>query len=336
MIRRIIRLGVWQGDYYRELAAARIRITVKDTHLLGGSDKIFLCPGANATATLQQGSSASQWKGEFGKKTVAGEIAMLINEDAAAGKSAIQIGSLTDGGSNLNISNEWLSTANSDEGDGKILLSSMRSTEDGNSNSIAFSNRNCFEGDLGTDTNATVSSVSAPSFTVPDASTFTGFHGLVYIEGNAGVNHVALCSRSDNTFTVVTDLTSSFNSALAPDVIVKQIRLVTDADDEERMKSWWSIEDTGMILFNNVYPFFENHSLKISYVFGERYLDKVIQDVCTKLVCIDVMLSDDYTSLFPEGTQNIDLNAKTQKLEEECKRALIPFQEGIIVAGMGG
>jgi hypothetical protein len=91
-----------------------------------------------------------------------------------------------------------------------------------------------------------------------------------------------------------------------------------------------------MILFNNVYPFFENHSLKISYVFGERYLDKVIQDVCTKLVCIDVMLSDDYTSLFPEGTQNIDLNAKTQKLEEECKRALIPFQEGIIVAGMGG
>ena len=30
--------------------------------------------------------------------------------------------------------------------------------------------------------------------------------------------------------------------------------------------------------------------------YGERYLDKVIQDVCTKLVCIDVMMSDDYTS----------------------------------------
>ena len=89
-------------------------------------------------------------------------------------------------------------------------------------------------------------------------------------------------------------------------------------------------------MFNNQYPFYENHSLKVSYIYGERYLDKVIKEACIKLVCMDIYLTDDYTVLFPEGTSNIDLNAKVQKLDEEVKRMLIPYQETIIVAGMGG
>ena len=133
-----------------------------------------------------------------------------------------------------------------------------------------------------------------------------------------------------------TDITSSFGNAATVGVTVQQYRLKTDVTDEERMKDWWSIEDNGAILFNNQYPFFENHSLKLSYIYGERYLDKVIEDVCTKLVVRDILLSDDYTALFPEGTQNIGLDAKIQKIDEEVKRMLIPYQETIIVAGVGG
>ena len=47
-------------------------------------------------------------------------------------------------------------------------------------------------------------------------------------------------------------------------------------------------------------------------------------------------MTDDYTALFPEGTQNLDLNGKITKLDEEVKRMLIPYQETIIVAGVGG
>ena len=65
-------------------------------------------------------------------------------------------------------------------------------------------------------------------------------------------------------------------------------------------------------------------------------MDKAIEDACTKLVALDIMMTDDYTAMFPEGTQNVDLPQKIQKLEEEVKRILIPYQEGIIVAGMGG
>jgi hypothetical protein len=54
------------------------------------------------------------------------------------------------------------------------------------------------------------------------------------------------------------------------------------------------------------------------------------------MVAIDIIMTDDYTVLFPEGSQNVDLNAKMQKMEEEVKRMLVPYQETIIVAGMGG
>jgi hypothetical protein len=152
---------------------------------------------------------------------------------------------------------------------------------------------------------------------------------------DSGADHVALCSRSGSTFTIITDLTSTFASNVTG-ATVNQQRMATDVSDEERQKDWWSMEDNGAIMFNNEYPFFENHSLKISYVFGERYVDKVIENVCTKLVAMDILLTDDYSVMFPEGTQNMDISTKIQRMDEEVKRLLIPFQESIIVAGMGG
>ena len=135
---------------------------------------------------------------------------------------------------------------------------------------------------------------------------------------------------------VQADLTSSFANALSVSGTVKQHKFSSDATEEQRQKDWWSMEDNGAIMFNNQYPFFENHSLKISYVYGERYLDKAIEDACTKLVAMDIMLTDDYTALFPEGTSNLDISAKVQRMESEIKQLLTPYQETIVVAGMGG
>ena len=340
-IRRILRLAVWQGDYYREIAAARVNFKVQAIHSFTGSDKIFLCPGANGVATLQNGTTTSKWDGRFGAKNAAEEIARLVNADVDTAKAKVQIGSLTEGNATnnaLNISDEFLATSNSDEGDGVVLISSMRDGEDGENSTIAFTNSLSFDVNSTETTTieSTITSTGGGSFTLTDGSNFTDSHGLVFIEGGGGAIHVALCTKSGNVFTVVTDLTSSFNSALGTDVTVKQHRLNIDSVDIERQKDFWSMEDNGAIMFNNVYPFFENHSLKISYIYGERYLDKNIEEACTKLVAREIMMSDDYSVMFPEGTQNIDLNAKVQKIDEEVRRILVPFQESIIVAGMGG
>ena len=114
---------------------------------------------------------------------------------------------------------------------------------------------------------------------------------------------------------MVTEVTPNFNSNLATNDVVKQDRLKTDVIDEDRQKDWWSMEDHGAIMFNNQYPFYENHSIKVSYIYGERYLDKTVKEACIKLVAMDILMTDDYTVLFPEGTNNIDLNAKVQRLK---------------------
>lgn len=339
-LRQILRMGVWQGDYYKELAAGRVRLTLTDTHLMTDSDKVFVCPNVAHVGTLQACSagatSTSKYIRDFGVKSVATELANLINEDVLTNKLPIQIGSLSQNGTDLNISNEYLATANSDDGDGKVIISSMREGEDGINSTIAVSNSSCFAMDRGTQCSSTVTSTTQSNgavntFTVSDASTFVQGHSLVY-----NGNHVALCSRNGNVFTIITDLTSSFASNCSNDVVIYQQRFSIDAADIERQKDWWSIEENGAIMFNNQYPFFENHSIKVSYIYGERYVDKVIEDACTKLVVRDILMTDDYTALFPEGTQNLDLNGKITKIDEEVKRMLIPYQETIIVAGVGG
>ncbi len=340
-VQRILRLSVWQGDYYRELGSSRIKLAVTNPTQIQASDKFFLCPGGvNATATLEQGSGNTQWSKDFGIKTIAQQISNLVNQDAAAEKTAIQIGNLTEGTDSngiakpLNVCHEFLATANSDEGDGKIMISSMRSTEEGEEATIGLTNNNSFTFTLGATATTTITSVTGPpitSFVVDDAGTFALGYGIV-----CSGNHVALCTRVGNTFTIVTDLSGTFADNVSATDTLTQHRFNSDATSEERQTDWWSMEDNGAIMFNNQYPFFENHSLKISYVFGERYVDKMIEDACTKLVVIDILMADDYSVMFPEGSQGIDLNAKVQRLETEAKQLLVPFQESIIVAGMGG
>ena len=333
-IQRILRLSVWQGDKYRELGASIARLEVK-SNLMTASDKLFLCPGVAHTATLARGKTSTTWDGDFGHKTTAQNIANLINKDTATAKGDIAIGSLTENGKQLNVNNEFLVTSNSDEGDGMIVISSMRSTEEGEDTTFAMTNPDSLVYSLVHDPSSKITNVNASNFTLADASTFTEKQGLVFYT-KLGVTYIARCSRVGDVYTVEDELVAGFTSNLAIDLDAKQLRFKTDAIDEARQKDWWSMEDNGAIMFNNQYPFYENHSIKLSYIFGERYMEKVISEACIKLVCMDIYLTDDYTVLFPEGTSNLDLSAKMQKLDEEVKRMLIPYQETIIVAGMGG
>ena len=354
-IQRILKLGAWQGDYYREMAGARVSFRVDDHTALAG-ESILLCPGANGVATLTEGSDAqTKWRADFDHKSTAENISALVNKDPAFSKAALPIGNLTvESGSSssdiLNVHEEFLCLANSDTGDGVAEISSMRSTEGGANATIAvthdtaliFNSTLSQIGDTitittnGANATCTVASVTnATTFTLADGTTFAPGHSLAYITSGT-TNRIALCSRNTNTFTIVANQLNDFDDYLTIGDKVKQIRFKCDIADEERQKSWWSIEENGMILFNNEYPFFENHSLRCAYIYGERYIEGSIHEACTKLVVMDILMSDDYSVMFPEGSSNIDLNTKHQKLEAEVAKLLVPFQETIIVAGMGG
>ena len=88
--------------------------------------------------------------------------------------------------------------------------------------------------------------------------------------------------------------------------------------------------ETGIIYFNNSYPFFEWNAIKVSYIYGERYLEKAIEEIATKMVVIDLLMSDDRSVLLPEGTSNIDLTAKVQLLQSEIDKILPRYQEIVL------
>ena len=69
--------------------------------------------------------------------------------------------------------------------------------------------------------------------------------------------------------------------------------------------------------------------MKATYVYGERYVEKAIEDICTKMVAMDLLLSDDRSVLMPEGTQNIDLGAKYQLFKSQISETLPRYMEVI-------
>ena len=97
--------------------------------------------------------------------------------------------------------------------------------------------------------------------------------------------------------------------------------------DEARLRDWWADYDLGIIYFNNTYPYFTWNSVKCSYVYGERYVEKAIEDICTKMVAMDLLLSDDRSVLMPEGTTNIDLGAKYQLFKTQVAETLPRYME---------
>ena len=88
--------------------------------------------------------------------------------------------------------------------------------------------------------------------------------------------------------------------------------------------------EMGIIYFNNSYPYFEWNAVKVSYIYGERYVEKAIEQAATKLVCVDLLMADDRSVLIPEGTQNVDLASKIQLYRQEADTILRRYKEVVV------
>ena len=109
-----------------------------------------------------------------------------------------------------------------------------------------------------------------------------------------------------------------------------KISLQGGTGDQARLKDWWLDAEMGIIYFNNSYPFFEHNAVKVSYIYGERYLEKAIEEAATKMVAADLLLSDDRSVLIPEGSQNVDLGAKIQLFRKEAEELLVRYKEVVV------
>ena len=327
-VQQMLRIELWQGDDYREIGASEARIKIPDDpRSLSGS--IVMSPGNGSAATLTIGTSTTQWRADFDKITTAQNLADLINKEDRVSKAAVDFSpafTLEGSTSNVAVHNEFLATANSDYGSGQVKITSMRSTQAGESCSIVVTDSNITIEQVDTKT-ATFSSLDSTTITVDSTSGFSDAGVVVDASGDV----FRYTGKTDTTFTgcaiVVGSALSDIAGTLTQNLMQVDLQGGSASGDRGRLRDYWLDHEMGIIYFNNSYPFFEWNAVKVAYIYGERYLEKAIEDICTKMVAIELLLSDDRSVLIPEGSQNVDLASKIQLYRQDIDRTLPRYIE---------
>jgi len=327
-VQQILRLELWQGDDYREIGASEARLNIPDSvRSLSGS--IVMSPGNGSAATLTIGTSSTQWRADFDKITTAQNLVDLINKEDRVSKGAVEFlptFTLEGSTSNVAVHNEFLATANADYGSGHVKISSMRSTQAGESCSIVSTNSNIEISQTETNT-ATFSSLNSTTITVDDTSGFADAGVVVDASGDV----FSYTGKTATTFTgctiVVGSALSDIAGTLTQHLMQVDLQGGSASGDKGRLRDYWLDHEMGIVYFNNSYPFFEWNAVKVAYIYGERYVEKAIEDICTKMVAIDILMSDDRSVLIPEGTQNVDLASKINMYKQDVQQMLPRYVE---------
>ena len=336
-VQQILRLELWQGADYREIAAAEARIKIVDANTLAGKS-IVMGVGNGTYATLSVGETSTTWRAAFDIATTAQNLADLINKEDRVSKTAVDflktngLGFTLEGSTaNVAVHNEFYATANSDYGTGVLKVTSMRGVKGGETCSIV-ANSSDIDISQTSLNNTTSVSVSTTTVTVADASPF--LDNGVCLVGDEIFNYTG---KTDTTLTgcsnvIGTPLTTmaSGSHEITQNVLSVDLQGGSGSGDSGRLRDWWIDNEMGIIYFNNSYPFFEWNAIKTSYIYGERYLEKAIEDICTKMVAIELLMADDRSVLIPEGTQNIDLASKVQLYQMDIDRTLPKYVEMVV------
>ena len=341
-VQQVIRLEIWQGQEYREIASAECKLEILDNSLLDTSDYLYLCPGDGGVASLRVGTAKGEWRADFDNESTASNLSDLINKDGRRNKTGVpfsptftlETNATSSGLQTAYVHNEFLSSANADYGGGKMKVTSMRRGDGGENATLATTNENGIAISGCTSlTTTTTGAIGGGSLALTDAGNFANY-GIVYTGTGASMVAARYTGKTGNTLTGVTDLApAGFTAAMSgAGVTVGQHRMLIDyvgttTGDEARLRDWWCDYELGVIYFNNTYPYFQWNAIKVAYIYGERYVEKAIEDICTKLVAMDLLLSDDRSVLFPEGTQNIDLGSKYQLLKAQVAETLPRYVE---------
>jgi hypothetical protein len=355
-VQQILRLELWQGDDYREIGAAEARVEIADYTALSGT-RIALSPGGGGFGQLVVGTGTTNWDDRFDKVSTAQSLADLINKEDRTNRSAIpltetQVGGtkehdidgaaftlpVASGTQSVNVNDEFLATANSDYGNGKLKLTSMRQAKGGESATIATD----------ATTGITISQTTAVTGTMTyarsgavwtvasgDTSNFADYGVAVAVADGQTTALFGYTSKNSTQLIDVhwmnTEPVQAVNYTITQHQFASDVGAFSDAGgDQARLKDWWLDPEMGIIYFNNSYPFFEWNAVKVSYIYGERYLEKAIEEAATKLVAVDLLMADDRSVLIPEGSQNVPLAQKIQMFKEEANSLLNRYKEIVL------
>ena len=136
-IRRIIKLEVWQGNAWIDLASAIASATISDYSNI--TSIVLKLPNFNAGTgagvfTLSPGLTAATFNASYGNKTSAQDLVALINEVFPSKTSgvtgAVAAKALQDGATSLNVADYFYAAVDSEDGT-KVTITSLLQSDDG-------------------------------------------------------------------------------------------------------------------------------------------------------------------------------------------------------------
>jgi len=355
-VQQMLRIELWQGDDYREICSAEARVEIADYNALSGK-RIAVSPGGGGFGQLVVGTGTTNWDDRFDKVSTAQSLADLINKEDRTNRSAIPLTETQVGGTkehdidgaaftlpvaggtqSVNVNNEFLATANSDYGNGKLKITSMRQTKGGESATIATDATTGISISQTTAVTGTMTYARAGAiWTVAsgDTSAFADYGVAVAVADGQTTALFGYTSKNSTQLIDVhwmnTEPVQATNYTITQHQFKSDIGAFSDAGgDQARLKDWWIDYEIGVIYFNNSYPFFEHNAVKVSYIYGERYLEKAIEEAATKMVAVDLLMADDRSVLIPEGSQNVPLAQKIQMFKEEANSILNRYKEIVV------
>ena len=292
-----------------------------------------------------------------------GSVSFTTNTDSPAGTTfSLPDGSSSTGSSAVNLHNEFFASANADYGNGQIKVTSMQLAKGGEQSTIVLYDSEKEDKAMTLNKVSTVTKVmqhGSGSFGVTGDTDFADYG--VAIARKEGSTDVTVFGYTGKTFSSTLNttalsgvvklageaITDSVNytvtqhklalslQAASESTIVDAVTGETTVDrsssgDNARLRDWWIDHEMGIVYFNNSYPFFEHNSVKVSYIYGERYVEKAIEEAATKMVAADLLMSDDRSVLIPEGSQNVDLGSKIQLFRKEAADILARYKEVVV------
>jgi len=329
-IQQMLRIELWQGDDYREICGAEVRVKFNDVSNLS-SAAIYLSPGNGSVATLAQGTGTGQWRDDFDATTVAQNFADLINKEDRVSKAAVAFSpafTLEGSTSNVAVHNEFLASANADYGTGVVKVTSMRPVKAGEVCSIVTTSSDIELDQIQTNT-TTFSSLDGTTINVVSTTGFVDAGVAIDASGDV-FRYTGKTATSFTGCVAVTGSLGAITGTITQQSFLVDLQGGSGSGDVGRLRDWWIDHELGIVYFNNSYPFFEFNAIKVAYIYGERYVEKAIEDICTKMVAIELLMADDRSVLIPEGTQNIDLASKVQLYQAEIERTLPKYVELVV------
>ena len=129
-------------------------------------------------------------------------------------------------------------------------------------------------------------------------------------------------SEAGDTVVISSLLMGDDGSACTVSSTVGTVTQFTDHQDQRRLGDYWMIGKDGKLFFLKNYPYLHSHSVRVTYVSGEKRVPATIHDATTKLVAAEVIRHDDNSILIAETGSNIDLKTKHDILLEEANKIL--------------